>query len=104
MDDFGPLFAIIAFFISVIILVKMSLDYKTTKLQARNGPDNSMGKNELKLLIQEAVEQGTAPLHRRLAELEIRADHESLIGVASSEPSKQLYAANGAESSHDLQA
>ncbi|HET6566662.1 MAG TPA: hypothetical protein VFG50_01785, partial [Rhodothermales bacterium] len=96
--------ATIACLVTFLLVIKMSLDYKTTKLQAKNGPDNSLGKDELRLLIQEAVEQGTAPLHRRITELEGRAVGESLIGIQSGEPSRQLNPANGAEPNPNLQA
>lgn len=75
------------FFGALTTIVKMSLDYQREKWKARlgagvgTGGDRSMGTNELRGLIREAVEEANAPLVARLEAVEERADPDRAIRV-----------------------
>jgi hypothetical protein len=81
----------VAFFCAVLLMIKMILDYKTSKIQAIKGSDaNSLGKTELKALIREAVRESNLPLENRIKELEIIIREDLPPGLPPPEAKKHL--------------
>lgn len=83
----------IAFFCTILLIIKMALDYKTAKIQAIRGSDtNSLGKSELKALIRDAVRESSLPLENRIKELEafIKEDVDVPLTLPHPEPKKRL--------------
>ena len=67
----------LAFFATVALIVKWSLDYSRSKNQYKAGvgaSDNSLGLSELRAMISEAVEEANEPLLERVEALEARLD------------------------------
>lgn len=78
MDVFPFVFAIpIAFFGTVLLIVRWSLEYSKWKKGYREQSmpaDNSLGMSELKMIIHEAVEEANEPLLDRIEAIEARLD------------------------------
>lgn len=76
-----PVFIVLIVFSSVLVVVKMGLDYKRSKLLAP--PDSGGGSlrtSELEALIQRAVEKSVKPILDRFEETERRlCDHDVLL-------------------------
>jgi hypothetical protein len=81
----------IAFFCAVLLMIKMILDYKTSKIQAARGSDsNSLGKTELKALLRDAVRESNLPLENRIKELEAILKEDAGLALPPKEPKKHL--------------
>ncbi len=77
--------ALVAFMLPLGI-IKLILDYRRTKLEARKGP--SLTARELHQLVRQAVEEAQAPLMLRLEQLEkqLRALPEATSSSETSAP------------------
>ncbi|GEM_PF-2880831 len=95
MDE--ELIVAIAFFCTILLIIKMALDYKTAKLQALRGSDsNSLGKTELKALIRDAVRESNVPLENRIRELEVILKEDAGLALPPNKPKKHLLPAETA--------
>ncbi len=70
-----PVFVVALVFGSVVLVVKMVLDFNRQKLIAGSSTDgNSLGTGELKRIIREAVDESLFPIVSRLEAAENRLD------------------------------
>jgi len=70
-----PVLVVALVFGSVVLVVKMVLDYNRQKLLSGSGTeDNSLGTGELKRIIREAVDESLYPIVSRLEATENRLD------------------------------
>lgn len=75
MEFFEFVFIFSVAFVLPLTLIKMTLDYKKAKVQARTGGEGEgsvVTAGELRGLVREAVEEANAPLLARIDELEVR--------------------------------
>ncbi len=61
-----PVFIVLIVFMSVLAVIKMSLDHKRKALMAHQGDGGSLRTSELKQLIREAVDDALEPIIERL--------------------------------------
>jgi hypothetical protein len=84
-----PVIVIAIVFSAVVAIVKMSLDYNRWKIEHRAGKplpganNESLTTSELRLLIQDAMEEANAPIKQRLDQLEEHLDSRRALPPAS---------------------
>ena len=96
MEFFEFIFVFSVAFVLPLMIIKMSLDYKTARAKARAGTGEAAGvtAGELRQLLNEAVEDANAPLLARIDDLEravlgTQADRLELDDVYGDEAGEQ---------------
>ena len=72
MEFFEFVFLFSVAFVLPLTILKMALDYKKARVQARTGGGEGVTAGELRRLLRDAVEEANAPLLARIDEIEAR--------------------------------